>query len=153
MIWWKRFKGEALVETFNPLDARRLPDGTRLLLGDFRFRITFPDGEVFEDTIPKDTVSDWSSWPNWAHIPIILPRPREEAMDVAGWIHDWVTTLVRERMVDEGYFWTVKFWRYVARSGQGVTRVRWYPSWLGAVGLTGWACWKTAVRYLVQSVG
>ena len=141
--WWQQFTGQAKVERLTSLDARRMPDGRRKLLADFIYRICFPTGECWDDTIPAGTISDWSSWPNWLHIPILLPRPREEAMDVAGWIHDRVTTLVREGQTDKGYFWTVPFWRYTARCGQGKTRVRWYPSWLGAIGLTAWAAWKS----------
>jgi hypothetical protein len=98
--------------------------------------------------IPEGRISDLSSWPNWAHIPIVLPRPREEAMDCAGWVHDDVCTAIRNGESDMSFFSATKYWRYVARSGQGLTRTRWYPSMWGGLGLTAWSAWRELCRKL-----
>jgi len=120
-----------------PLQAERLPDGRRRLLRELRLEI---GGE--EVVIPKDFVTDFSSWPR------CLPGPAMHRMDVAGVVHDYIfqTHRLGEGGRKVGYVEANRIWFDVARAGQEDASAGCFWGWAGRIGLFVGA-WPTWLRY------
>lgn len=115
-----------------------LADGRRRLLRKLMLRI-----DKKKLIIPRDFVTDYSSWPR------ILPGPAFHRIDVAGIVHDML--FQKGTWGNDGrpvsYVEANRIWFHVARAGSNPrARAGFFWAWVGRAGLFAFG-WPTWLRY------
>jgi hypothetical protein len=118
-----------------PMRVERQSDGRRRLLRKLVLRIDSRDLEI-----PRDFVTDFSSWPR------LLPGPAFHRIDVAGVAHDFLFKVGKWGYGGEriGFVAANRVWFAVARAGESPrARAGWLTAWAGRVGLLlcSWPVW------------
>jgi len=125
------------------LQTERLPDGRRRLIRDLNLVI---DGRNL--TVPKDFVTDYSSWPR------ALPGPKFSRVDVAGVAHDALFRWQGWTPSGEppiSYVEANRVWFKVARHGtHHDAKANLFWAWTGRIGLFA-ASWPVWLKYKRQA--